>query len=716
MAPSSRLFPGRPYPLGASFDGKGVNFALFSAHAEKVELCLFDASGTREERRLALPEYSGEVWHGYLRGAGPGLLYGYRVHGPYDPKKGLRFNPNKLLIDPYARSLAGRVRFEDAIFGYRTESPEADLSFDPRDDAPYVPKCRVVAPLSPLDEDRRPRIPWEETIILELHVRGLTIRHPEIEPAARGTFDGLASPAMIAYLRALGITTVELMPVFAAVDERHLARHGLHNYWGYNTIGYFAPDPRFGDRESFRGAVRRLHEAGIEVILDVVYNHSGESDHLGPTLSFRGIDNLSYYRLNEEPRFYQNDTGTGNMLNLEQPRVLQLVMDSLRCWAIEMGVDGFRFDLAAALGRANGKFSESSPFLAAVLQDPVISRMKLIAEPWDLGADGYQLGNFPPPWAEWNGPYRDGVRRFWRGDEGQAAALASRLAGSPDIFGHRGRRLYASVNHVTCHDGFTLQDLVSYERKHNEANEEGNRDGTDANYSRNYGVEGATADAGITALRDRQKRNLMATLLLSLGTPMLYAGDEIGKSQGGNNNAYCQDNEISWLEWRHIRPEDEDLRRLVSALTRLRRHRPFSRRRLPRGEAIAPAGLKDITWVTAEGEEAGEKDWRNPHLRAIGYVLAALAEEDEEGDEGDEGDGARARGRSFLVMMNAAEEALLFRFPSLAVPFSWKALVDTTLSSGLVPDGAIYRPGETYRLESHALALFESREEGAPAS
>jgi isoamylase len=714
MTPPSRLFPGCPYPLGASFDGEGVNFALFSAHAEKVELCLFDPSGSREEGRMALPEYTDEVWHGYLAEARPGLLYGYRVHGPYEPERGLRFNPNKLLIDPYARSLQGRVRFSDAIFGYRAQSPQQDLSFDPRDDAPFVPKCRVPAPAAAAQLHRPPRIPWEETIILELHVRGLTIRHPEIAPAERGAFDALASPAMIEHLTGLGITAVELMPVFAAVAERHLVKRGLVNYWGYNTIAYFAPDPRFLGSGSFKSAVARLHEAEIEVILDVVYNHSGEGDHLGPTLSYRGIDNLAYYRLAEERRFYLNHTGTGNMLNLGHPRVLQMVMDSLRYWALEMGVDGFRFDLASALGRGEGQFSEANPFLAAVLQDPVISRMKLIAEPWDLGPGGYQLGNFPPPWAEWNAPYRDTVRRFWRGDEGQAAALASRLAGSSDIFGHRGRRPYASINHVTCHDGFTLEDLVSYERKHNEANGEDNRDGSDANYSRNYGVEGPTADAGIVALRDRQKRNLMATLLLSLGTPMLTAGDEIGKSQGGNNNAYCQDNEISWLDWEHIRIEDRDLSRLVSALARVRRHPAFSRRRFARGQALTASGLKDIAWVTAGGEEVSAKDWPDPQLRAFGYVLADLAEDGDDGDEGRELD------KSFLVMMNAGEEALLFRFPRFAAPFFWRTLVDTALSSGLLPGGSLYRPGETYRLEACSLALFESAEEsgkeGAPAS
>ena len=700
------LLCGRPYPLGASAEGKGVNFALFSAHAEKVELCLFDPSGRREEARLELAEYTDEVWHGYLEGAEPGLLYGYRVSGPYAPEKGLRFNPNKLLIDPYARSLCGRLRFAEPIFGYSRESPDADLSFDPRDDASLLPKCRVSAPRARPPGARKPQIPWEETILLELHLRGATIRHPGVDAKERGRIAGLASAAMIEHLQGLGVTAVELMPVFAAVDEPHLAEKGLVNYWGYNTIAYFAPDPRFlgeGGEEDFADAVDRLHQAGIEVILDVVYNHSGEGDHLGPTLSFRGIDNLSYYRLEEAGRLYTNVTGTGNTLDLGHPRVLQLVLDSLRYWAFEIGVDGFRFDLAAALGRSNGGFDERSAFLAAVGQDPLLNQLKLIAEPWDVGPQGYQLGNFPPGWAEWNSRYRDSLRRFWRGEEGELAAFASRLAGSSDIFARRGRRPYASINYVTCHDGFTLADLVSYEKKHNEANGEGNRDGTDANDSCNYGVEGPSADPAIAALRERQKRNFLATLLLSFGTPMLYAADVMGKSQGGNNNAYCQDNETSWLDWERRQPQDRELCRFVAALAGLRRRtRAFARSRFFDGKTRPGTGGKDIAWVTAEGKELSEQDWHDPSRRAIGFVLGDFG--------GDSREKSPEPNGSLLLMMNAGVEALSFRLPLAPSGRLWKALVDTRFSSGLPAQERFYQGGENYPLEARSLALFESGE------
>ena len=631
MATSSTVWPGRPYPLGAAWDGKGVNFALFSAHAEKVELCLFDRSGLREEARVRLPEYTDEVWHAYLPDARPDLLYGYRVYGPYDPARGHRFNPNKLMIDPYARSLHGRLRWSDALFGYRVGSPREDLAMDRRDNARFIPKCRVVEPAFTWGEERRPQTPWEETIILELSVRGITKRHPGVEPDHRGTFSGLASPAMIDYLVELGITAVELLPVHAAVDERHLVDRGLANYWGYNTIGFFAPDPRLlpvGSIADFKTMVKRLHDAGIEVLLDVVYNHSGEGNHLGPTLAFRGIDNASYYRLDAEARFYQDFTGTGNTLNLDHPRVLALVMDSLRYWATEMHVDGFRFDLCPTLARENGEYSQGSAFFDAVRQDPLMAGLKLIAEPWDIGPYGYQLGNFPPGWAEWNGQYRDSLRRFWKGDQGLVADVASRVAGSSDIFGYRGRRPWASINFITAHDGFTLQDLVSYNDKHNEPNGEDNRDGTTPISVGIAGSRDRADDPEIMALRDRQKRNLLASLLLSLGVPMLLAGDEIGRSQRGNNNAYCQDNEISWTDWENIRPEDEELRRFVSYLIHLRRqHRVFSRPRFFRGEVLSEAGVKDITWFTPAGEEAKDEDWSNPVALSLGYVLSGAAGE-----------------------------------------------------------------------------------------
>jgi isoamylase len=707
MPAPTMVWPGRPYPLGATWDGEGVNFALFSAHAEKVELCLFDRSGNREEARIALPEYTNEVWHAYLPDARPNLLYGYRVYGPYDPSNGHRFNPNKLLIDPYARSLHGRLRWSDALFGYRVGSQRSDLSFDRRDNARQIPKCRVIEPAFTWGEDRRPQIPWEETIILELHVRGITFKHPDVDPAHRGTFAGLASPAMIDYLLELGVTSVELLPIHATVDDRHLIERGLTNYWGYNSIAYFAPDPRLLATNSiagFKTMVKRLHDAGIEVILDVVYNHSGEGNHLGPTLSFRGIDNASYYRLDADRRFYQDVTGTGNTLNLDHPRVLQLVMESLRYWVQEMHVDGFRFDLCTALARENGDYGQGSAFLDAIGQDPVMAGVKLIAEPWDLGPYGYQLGNFPPGWAEWNGQYRDTVRRFWKGDKGLVADLASRVAGSSDIFGSRGRRPWASINFITVHDGFTLQDLVSYSDKHNEANGEDNRDGSDGDNSWNYGVEGPTSDRAIVGLRDRQKRNLVATLLLSLGVPMLLAGDEIGRTQHGNNNAYCQDNEISWFDWGNIRPEDKELHDFVRHLIRLRRrHRVFSRPRFFRGEVLSEAGVKDITWVTPSGEEATAEDWNNPIAMSLGYVLSGAA-----GEFYTPG-GQRDIDESFLVMMNAYYEDLDFHIPMLAAPMSWEPLVDTSRPAGHVADGKLYAPPEVYRLKAHSFALFINR-------
>jgi glycogen operon protein len=701
------VWPGRPYPLGATWDGEGVNFALFSAHAEKVELCLFDRSGNREEARIVLPEYTNEVWHAYLPDARPNLLYGYRVYGPYDPSNGHRFNPNKLLIDPYARSLHGRLRWSDALFGYRVGSQRSDLSFDRRDNARQIPKCRVIEPAFTWGEDRRPQIPWEETIILELHVRGITFKHPDVDPAHRGTFAGLASPAMIDYLLELGVTSVELLPIHATVDDRHLIERGLTNYWGYNSIAYFAPDPRLLATNSiagFKTMVKRLHDAGIEVILDVVYNHSGEGNHLGPTLSFRGIDNASYYRLDADRRFYQDVTGTGNTLNLDHPRVLQLVMESLRYWVQEMRVDGFRFDLCTALARENGDYGQGSAFFDAIGQDPVMAGVKLIAEPWDLGPHGYQLGNFPPGWAEWNGQYRDTVRRFWKGDKGLAADLASRVAGSSDIFGSRGRRPSASINFITVHDGFTLQDLVSYSDKHNEANGDDNRDGSDGDNSWNYGVEGPTSDPDIVGLRDRQKRNLVATLLLSLGVPMLLAGDEIGRTQHGNNNAYCQDNEISWFDWGNIRPEDKELHDFVRHLIRLRRrHRVFSRPRFFRGEVLSEAGVKDITWVTPSGAEATAEDWNNPIAMSLGYVLSGAA-----GEFYTPG-GQRDIDESFLVMMNAYHEDLDFHIPMLAAPMSWEPLVDTSRPVGHVAGGKLYVPPEVYRLKAHSFALFINR-------
>jgi isoamylase len=708
--PSTKVWPGLSYPLGATWDGKGVNFALFSAHAEKVELCLFDRTGQYEQARIVLPEYTDEVWHCYLPEVRPDQLYGYRVHGPYEPAAGHRFNPNKLLLDPYAKAIAGQVRWSDAVFGYRVGSPRDDLAFDRRDSARYVPKCRVVETAFTWNDDRQPHTSWEETIILEMNVRGFTIKHPAVEMPERGTFAALASPAVIDYLVELGITAVEFMPIHATVSDRHLASRGLSNYWGYNTIGFFAPDPRFlpgGAIAEFKTAIKRLHEAGIEVILDVVYNHTGEGNQLGPTLSFRGIDNLSYYRLQDDRRYYLDFTGTGNTLNLDHPRVLQMVTDSLRYWALEMHVDGFRFDLATALARENGDYSQGAAFFDAMRQDPAMARVKLIAEPWDLGPYGYQLGNMPPGWAEWNAQYRDSVRRFWKGDKGLVSELASRVAGSSDIFGYRGRRPWASINFITAHDGFTLHDLVSYNNKHNEANGENNRDGHEPNFSWNCGVEGPTDDPAIIGLRDQQKRNLLATLLLSLGVPMLLAGDEIGHTQGGNNNAYCQDNDISWLEWQELRPEDEALREFVRHLVRLRRqHRVFSRPRFFRGEVVSEAGLKDITWVTPDGVEVTGEYWGNQSALSLGYVLGGAA-----GEFFTRG-GQRDIDESFLVMMNAYYGDLDFRFPRLPTRMVWEALVDTAEPTGTAKDGRLWQPGESYPLRGHSFALFINR---APA-
>jgi isoamylase len=705
--PGPKVWPGRPYPLGATWDGKGVNFALFSAHAEKVELCLFDRSGHQEEARIVLPEYTDEVWHCYLPEARPELLYGYRVYGPYEPTAGHRFNPNKLLLDPYARAISGQIRLSDVLFGSRVGSPREDLAFDRRDSARHMPKCRVVESAFSWNHDQHPRTSWEASIILEMHVRGFTIRHPAVLERDRGTFAALSSPAVIDYLIELGVTAVELLPVHAAVSERSVIERGLTNYWGYNTIGFFAPDPRFlpaGSIAEVKTAVKRLHEAGIEVILDVVYNHTGEGNHLGPTLSFRGIDNLSYYRLQQDRRFYQDVTGTGNTLNTDHPRVLQMVMDSLRYWAVEMHVDGFRFDLCMALARENGDYSQGAAFFDAIRQDPVMNQLKLIAEPWDLGPHGYQLGNFPPGWAEWNGQYRDAVRRFWKGDTGLAAEMASRVAGSSDIFGYRGRRPWASINFVTAHDGFTLQDVVSYEQKHNEANREDNRDGHEPNFTWNSGVEGPTDDPEIVALRDRQKRNFMATLLLSLGVPMLLAGDEFGHSQGGNNNAYCQDNETGWLEWSRIRPEDEALRTFVRFLIRFRRrHRVFSRPRFFRGEVVSEAGLKDITWVIPAGVEPTMEDWGNPVAMSLGYVLCGAA-----GEFYTPG-GQRDIDESFLVMLNAYHGDLDFHIPHLPAPLVWEAVVDTAEPTGLAEGGRLWQPGDAYPLRGHSFALLINR-------
>ncbi|HSR72791.1 MAG TPA: glycogen debranching protein GlgX [Kiloniellales bacterium] len=676
MVVRNRLRPGMPYPLGATWDGRGVNFALFSAHAEKVELCLFDRTGQRELERLPLTEYTDEVWHGYLADARPGTLYGYRVHGPYDPKHGHRFNRNKLLIDPYARAVYGNLRWSDAHFGYRIGSPREDLSFDRRDNMRGMPKCRVVDPSFGWSDDRPPARPWSETIIYEMHVRGFTMSHPAVPGRLRGTAAAFSIPEVVDHIRKLGVTAVELLPVQAYVNDRHLVERGLGNYWGYNTIGFFAPEPRYlasGSLAEFKTMVACLHDSGLEVLLDVVYNHTGEGNHLGPTLSFRGIDNASYYRLSpDDPRFYADYTGTGNTLNLSHPRVVQMVLDSLRYWVEVMHVDGFRFDLCTSLGREEDGFDPGAGFFDALRQDPVLARVKLIAEPWDVGPDGYQLGNYAPGFAEWNDRYRDVVRRFWRGDAGALPELASRLAGSADLFDNRGRRPWESINFVTCHDGFTLADLVSYARPHNEANGE-NGDGHSENYSANYGVEGPTKDPKILSLRRRQWRNMLATLLLSQGTPMMLAGDELGNSQDGNNNAYCQDNETSWLDWDALGPEQEEditwLRRLIA----LRHEHPVLRwPRFLHGHHRCENGVQDITWYAPEGGEMTSEQWKDPEMRTVGLLL-----------NGQAGfhlapDGSRLADELVLALLNAGTEPVSFVLPELPVGAGWTPLFDSS--------------------------------------
>ena len=616
-----RLLTGAPYPLGATWDGLGVNFAVFSANATRIDLCLFDPSGRREIARFALPECTDEVWHGYLPNARAGLVYGYRAVGPYEPQHGHRFNHHKLLLDPYARRLAGELRMSDALYGYRVNSPRADLSFDRRDSAPGMIKGVVSDDSFNWADDRPPAVPWSDTVIYEVHLRGATMLRHDIRPNERGTFAALGDPHFIDHVRRLGVTTLELLPVHAVAQDRVLLQRGLRNYWGYNSIAYFALEPRYlseNTADDMRIAVRRLHAAGLELILDVVYNHTGEGNEMGPTLSFRGLDNASYYRLvADNPRHCINDTGTGNTLNLSTPRVLQMVLDSLRHWVTSFRVDGFRFDLGVTLGREDYGFDQRSGFFDAVRQDPVLSRVKLISEPWDIGPGGYQLGQHPPGFAEWNDRFRDGVRRYWRGDPGQRADVAARLAGSSDLFDRQARRPWASINFVTSHDGFTLADLVSYAERHNEANGEDNNDGHPENHSSNWGVEGTTDDPAILDTRGRVQRALLATLLLAQGTPMLLGGDEFGRSQHGNNNAYCQDNEISWFDWQLARSaEGRRLTAFVARLIALRhRHAVLRSPRFLHGQEELAPGVRDIAWFDASGEPVSPDSWNNPEER-----------------------------------------------------------------------------------------------------
>jgi isoamylase len=698
---AARVREGLPYPRGATWDGQGVNFAVYSAHATKVEVCLFEKD--KETERIELPEYRDETWHGYLPELGPGQVYGYRVHGPYTPEEGHRFNPNKLVLDPYARAHIGELKWDAAVFGYKVGDPQADLSFDERDSAPFMPKCVVVDAGFDWAKEKvwRP-VPWDRTIIYETHVRGYTKLHPKVPERQRGTFCGLAHHEVIQYVKSLGVTTVELLPIHTFINDSFLLERGLTNYWGYNSIGFFAPDPRYAADEAkslqeFKEMVARFHDAGLEVVIDVVYNHTAEGNELGPTLSFKGIDNALYYRLMpDKKRYYINDTGTGNTLNLSHPVVIQMVCDSLRYWHQEMHVDGFRFDLGTILAREPGGFDTHNGFMKAVMQDPVLAKVKLIAEPWDCGPGGYQVGGFPPGWAEWNDKFRDTVRDYWRG-EATPASLAPRLCGSPDIFARRGRQPWASVNFITAHDGFTLNDLVSYNDKHNEANREENRDGHSHNRSWNHGAEGPEVAEPVRALRKRQMKNLLATLLLSQGTPMLLAGDEFGRSQQGNNNAYCQDNEISWVDWNH----DDRAQRLINFVKKLiglRHQYPILRRaRFLTGEYNEELEVKDVTWINTAGEEMRQDQWDDPHTRVFGMLLDGRAQET----------GIRRRGElaTLLIIFNPWQDMVKFKLPAATGGNAWTLRADTNFPDATEdPQFAI---GHEYEVTARSLLLFQ---------
>ena len=690
-----RLSEGEATPLGATFDGLGVNFAIFSAHATKVELCLFDEKGRVETDKIFLPCCTNQVWHGHVRGLRPGQQYGYRVHGPYEPAAGHRFNPHKLVLDPYARQIGGHLRWHDALYGFRMSAHRGDLVPDRRDSAPMMPKAIVEDPALTWGDDRKPNVPWRDTIVYEAHVKGFTQQHPDIPGPVRGSYTALGHPAVIEHLVKLGITAVELLPIQAVADDHFLVTKGLKNYWGYQTLGYFAPEPRYFAEDGalgLRASIKALHSAGIEVILDVVYNHTCEGTHFGPTLSFRGVDNKSYYKLvPDNPRFFWDSTGCGNTLDVSHPRVLQLVLDSLRHWVEAYHIDGFRFDLAPALARSAFDVSERAGFLQAIMQDPVLSRVKLIAEPWDLGPGGYRLGAFPTGWGDWNDQFRDTIRAFWRGDQAQLPKLASRLTGSSDIFNHSGRRPWASVQYVASHDGFTLQDLVSYNDRHNLPNGENNKDGHEPNYSWNFGVEGVTSDVDIIAARNRQKRNLLATAILAIGTPMLLMGDERSRSQNGNNNAYCQDNETTWMSW--TTGDDPALTDYVANLIALRRsHEVFRRLDFFTGAVLEATGLKDIYWLAADGREMAGDDWGHVDRRALGMQI---------GNHG-------ATNERILLLFNASKEAILF---NLAKDFPCGSFVPVFSSTS--PDGLydlsikVLRPSEAFPLPPRSFVLLQ---------
>ena len=709
-----KIWPGKPYPIGPTWDGAGVNFSIFSENATGVELCLFDwPDGKNEIAKIPLREKTGEIWHIYLPEVRPGQLYGYRVRGPYEPARGQRFNAAKLLLDPYAKAIAGTIEWSDAPFGYTIGHPDTDLVPDPRDSAAGLPKCVVIDPAFSWSDDAPPRTNWHRTVIYELHVKGFTARHPQVPERLRGTYAGLACPPVLDYLHSLGITAVEFMAVQQFVADKHLVDRGLTNYWGDNSIGFFAPDARYASAGvlgqqvgEFKTLVKTLYREGIEVILDVVYNHTAEGNHLGPTLAFRGIDNASYYRCaqsqNESYRYYMDYTGCGNTLDMTHPSVLGMVMDSLRYWVLEMHVDGFRFDLASALAREPHAVDRLGAFFDIMHQDPVLSQIELIAEPWDLGEGGYQVGNFPVLWAEWNGVYRDTVRRFWKGDAGQLGSMAYRLTGGSDLYGESGRKPHASINFVTAHDGFTLHDLVSYNDKHNEANGENNQDGTDDNLSWNCGAEGATRDSAIGNLRERQKRNFPATLLLSQGVPMLLAGDETGRTQQGDNNGYCQDNEVSWMDW-DLDPRRESLLEFTrSVIAIFHEHPVLRRRKFFHGREIRGLGVKDLTWFRPDGGEMIGQDWDNGETRCFGLSLAGDAIEQTDGR------GNRIVDDTLLILLNAHFKAAPFVLPELKPHCQWQLLLDTR--EGVVRLSPLLRSRTTYQMEPRSLALFSLAE------
>jgi isoamylase len=694
---------GTPFPLGATWKGNGVNFALYTENASGVDLCLFDNDTRTESHRINLLERTGNIWHVFLTHVKPGQLYGYRVKGPYEPHNGHRFNENKLLIDPYAKAISGTIQWHDSLFAYEIGSNEEDLSFSKTDSAPFIPKSVVIDPHFDWEGDQLLKTPFHNSIIYEMHVKGFSRLNPEIPEHLRGTYAGLAHPASIHYLKELGITAVELLPVHHFISDHHLQEKKLTNYWGYNTIGFLAPDVRYvsGDKtggqvKEFKQMVKELHKAGIEVILDVVYNHTGEGNHLGPTLSFRGVDNAAYYRLAEDKRFYMDYTGTGNTLNANLPNVLRLMMDSLRYWVLEMHVDGFRFDLAATLARELHEVNKLSSFFDIIHQDPVLSQVKLIAEPWDLGEGGYQVGNFPPEWSEWNGKYRDCIRDYWRGAESMLGEFAERFTGSSDLYQDDNRKPFASINFVTAHDGFTLHDLVSYNEKHNEQNGEDNQDGESHNRSWNCGTEGETEDKGKLALRQKQKRNFLTTLFLSQGVPMLLAGDEFGRTQRGNNNAYCQDNEISWLNWQQI---DKELLQFTRKLIQLRKQHPvFCRRHWFQGKKLNGTDLKDITWFLPAAKEMSEENWNHDYAKSLAVYL--------------NGNGSQQTGRSsarFYIIFNAHHEPLSYKFPPEKYAPNWTLLLDT--NTAIIEAGKTYHAGDEIQVPGRSVMLFNYKEE-----